>query len=60
MAKAKIKIKASHQGSFIAYANANHMTVQQAARKVLGDPNASASLKAKANFARNAASWHSG
>jgi hypothetical protein len=56
--KATIKIKASHAGRFTAYAKANHMTVQAAARKVLGDPNASASRKKQANFAKNAAGWN--
>ena len=58
MAQQKIKIKASHEGKFTAYAKANHMTVQAAARKVLGDPNASASRKKQANFAKNAAGWN--
>jgi hypothetical protein len=60
MAQQKIKIKASREGKFTAYAKANHMTVQAAARKVLGDPNAPAGLKAEANFAKNAASWGNG
>ena len=52
-----IKIKASKKGTFTAAAKKSGMSVQAKARSVLADKNASPKMKAKANFARNAAKW---
>ena len=60
MAKSKIHIKASKKGTFTAAAKKSGMSVQQKARSVLSDPNASPAMKKKANFARNAAKWNKG
>ncbi|MFB5621061.1 MAG: hypothetical protein ACE5RC_08040, partial [Nitrosopumilus sp.] len=53
----KIRIKPENRGKFTASANRAGMGVQAYARKVLADPHASATLKKRANFARNAAKW---
>lgn len=52
-AKSGIHIKPENKGKFTAAANRAHMGVQEYARKVLNDPNASPTLKKRANFARN-------
>jgi hypothetical protein len=58
VAKRKIHIKKSKEGTFSAAAKRAGMSVQAYARKVLADPHASAAMKKKANFARNASKWH--
>jgi hypothetical protein len=64
MAAAKqppIKIKKSTKGSFTAAAKKSGMSVQQKASSVLSPGSkASPAMKAKANFARNAAKWKKG
>lgn len=55
--KSGIHIKPENRGKFTAYANSKGMSVQEAARAVLSNPNASSTLKKRANFARNAAKW---
>lgn len=55
-----IKIKKSKRGTFTRAAKASGMSVQQKARSVLADPNASPAMKKKANFARNAAKFKKG
>ena len=55
--KKPIKIKESKRGTFTAAAKKSGQSVQQKARSVLSDPNASPAMKKKANFARNAAKW---
>lgn len=54
----KIFIKPENRGKFTAYAESKGMSVQEAARKVLADEDAPASLRKQANFARNAAKWN--
>jgi len=59
MAKSKIHIKKSHEGSFTAKAKRAGMSVQAYAAKVLAKGSkASAATKKQANFARNASKWH--
>lgn len=58
--KSGIYIKPSKRGTFTAAAKKSGMSVQQKARSVLADPNASPAMKKKANFARNAAKWNKG
>lgn len=53
-----IHIKKKNKGKFSAAAKRAGMSVQAYARKVLNNPNASPTLKKRANFARNAAKWH--
>ena len=53
-----IKIKASTKGSFTAAAKKAGKSVQAEAKSVLANGNASAAMKKKANFARNAAKWN--
>jgi len=53
-----IHIKKENRGKFTAAAKKAGMGVQAYAKKVLANPNASATLKKRANFARNAAKWH--
>ena len=53
-----IHIKPQNKGKFTAYANSKGESVQQAASAVLADPNASSTLKKRANFAKNAAGWN--
>lgn len=56
--KKKIYIKPSKRGSFKRAAKKSGMTVQQKARAVLKKGSkASAAMRKKANFARNAAKW---
>lgn len=52
-----IHIKKENRGKFTAAAKRAGMGVQEYAKKVLNDPNASPTLKKRANFARNAAKW---
>jgi hypothetical protein len=52
-----IHIKKKNRGKFTAAAKRAGMGVQEYARKVLKDPDASPTLKKRANFARNAAKW---
>ncbi|MBS1960711.1 MAG: hypothetical protein JST04_00740 [Bdellovibrionales bacterium] len=56
----KIHIKPENRGKFTASAKAHGMGVQEYARHVLANPHASATMKKRANFARNAAKWHHG
>ena len=48
-----IHIKKKNRGKFTAAAKRAGMGVQEYARKVLKDPNASSLLKKRANFAKN-------
>ena len=57
-AKGGIHIKPENKGKFTASANAAGHTVQEHARAVLNDPNATPLQKKRANFARNAAGWN--
>jgi len=52
-----IHIKKANRGKFTASAKKAGMGVQAYAKKVLASPNASATQKKRANFARNAAKW---
>ena len=54
----KIHIKKKNRGKFTASAKAAGRSVQEHARAVLNDPNATPLQKKRANFARNAAKWH--
>lgn len=56
-AKSGIYIKPENKGKFTASAKAAGRTVQEHARAVLNDPNATPLQKKRANFARNAAKW---
>ena len=51
----KIHIKKKNRGKFTASAKAAGRSVQEHARAVLNDPNATPLQKKRANFARNAA-----
>lgn len=53
-----IHIKEKNRGKFTASAKAAGQTVQEHARSVLNNPNATPLQKKRANFARNAAKWH--
>lgn len=53
-----IHIDPANEGKFTAYAKGKGQSVQQAASSVLKDPEASPTLKKRANFARNASQWH--
>lgn len=53
-----INIKPENKGKFTSYAKSKGMSVQEAARAVLNNPNASPTLKKRANFARNASKWN--
>lgn len=53
----RIYIKKSNRGKFTASAKRAGKSVQQHARDVLNDPNATPLQKKRANFARNAAKW---
>lgn len=55
--KNKIHIKKSNEGKFTASAERAGMGVQEYARKVMSDPNASPKLKKRANFAIQASKW---
>ena len=52
-----IHIKKKNRGKFTASAKKAGKTVQQHARDVLADPNATPLQKKRANFARNSARW---
>lgn len=55
----KIHIKESKKGTFTAAAKKHGKSVQEFAQQVLGNKNSySSAMVKKANFARNAASWH--
>lgn len=54
----KIYIKKENRGKFTKSAKAAGRSVQEHARAVLNDPNATPLQKKRANFARNAAKWH--
>lgn len=56
----KIHIKKKNRGKFTASAKRAGQSVQEHARSVLNDPNATPLQKRRANFARNAARWHHG
>lgn len=56
----KIHIKKKNRGKFTASAKRAGQSVQEHARSVLNDPNATPLQKKRANFARNAAKWHRG
>lgn len=56
--KNKIHIKKENRGKFTASAKAAGQSVQEHARSVLNNPNATPLQKKRANFARNAAKWH--
>lgn len=52
-----IHIKKENEGKFTASAKAAGQSVQEHARSVLNNPNATPLQKKRANFARNAAKW---
>jgi len=54
----KIHIKKKNRGKFTASAKRAGQSVQEHARSVLNNPNATPLQKKRANFARNAAKWH--
>lgn len=54
IAKSGIYIKKKNRGKFTASAKRAGMGVQEYARKVLSDPNATPLQRRRANFARNA------
>ena len=56
----KIHIKKKNRGKFTASAKRAGQSVQEHARSVLNNPNATPLQKKRANFARNAAKWHHG
>lgn len=58
LAKSGIHIKKKNKGKFTAAAKAHGMGVQEYARKVLNDPNATPLQKKRANFARNSTKFH--
>lgn len=53
-----IHIKKKNKGKFTASAKRAGQSVQEHARSVLSDPNATPLQKKRANFARNASKWH--
>ena len=53
----KIYIKKKNRGKFTASAKRAGRSVQEHARAVLNNPNATPLQKKRANFARNAAKW---
>ena len=55
--KPPIKINPANKGKYTARAKANGNTVQEQARKDLANPNASPTVKKRANFAKNAKKW---
>lgn len=57
MGKSGIYIKPKNRGKFTASAKKAGRSVQQHARAVLSNPNATPLQKKRANFARNAAKW---
>ena len=54
----KIHIKKKNRGKFIAAAKKAGQSVQEHARSVLNDPNATPLQKKRANFAIQAKRWH--
>ena len=54
----KIHIKKKNRGKITESANRAGQSVQEHARSVLNDPNATPLQKKRANFARNAAKWN--
>jgi hypothetical protein len=58
MAQKPIRINPANKGKFTATAKKAGRTVQGEAKAVLANPNASATQKKRANFARNAAKWN--
>lgn len=54
----KIHIKKKNRGKFTASAKRAGQSVQEHARSVLNNPNATPLQKKRANFARNAAKWN--
>lgn len=58
VAKSGIYIKPENRGKFTASAKRAGESVQQHAKSVLSDPNATPLQKKRANFARNAAKWN--
>lgn len=55
-----IHIKKENRGKFTASAKRAGQSVQEHARSVLNNPNATPLQKKRANFARNAAKWNKG
>lgn len=55
--KSGIHINPANKGTYTARAKANGNTVQEQARKDLADPKASAKVKERANFAKNASKF---
>ena len=53
----KIEIKKKNRGKFTASAKAHGMGVQEYARKVVNDPNATTLQKRRAQFALNSKKW---
>lgn len=53
----KIHIKKKNRGKFTESANKAGQSVQEHAKSVLNDPNATPLQKKRANFARNAKAW---
>lgn len=53
----KIHIKKKNRGKFTESANKAGQSVQEHARSVLNNPNATPLQKKRANFARNAKAW---
>lgn len=58
--KSSIHIKAANKGKFTAKAKKEGRSVQAEASHVLADPKASKTQKKRAQFAKNAKSWHHG
>lgn len=54
----KIHIKEKNKGKFTKSAKEAGQSVQEHAKSVLNNPNATPLQKKRANFARNAAKWH--
>lgn len=54
----KIRIKPENKGKFTASAKKAGQSVQEHAKSVLNNPNATPLQKKRANFARNAAKWN--
>lgn len=55
-----IHIKPENRGKFRASSKKAGQSVQEHAKSVLANPNASAKEKKRANFARNARKWNRG
>ena len=53
-----IHIKKANRGKFTEAAKRHHMSVQEFAKHVLASDKYSATMRKRANFARNAAKWH--